>query len=163
VRPSAPLTSLRRPPWLAGSSLSAIKLEVANCDFKLLSSSRVNSKMKSCGNRFRLRRTCSLSRRVSTPYSEVKSASSNTFCSRSTKMRCVMVSSAMLGAGAESALATVFAVGAPLMRPPLLPTWQQAGRTGSPVVRCDWRSVRLVKTLFSAYLMTRISLLEITW
>ena len=48
----------RRPP----------QLDVAKCDFKLANSSALTSKMKSFGKRSGLRRTCSLRRRVSTPY-----------------------------------------------------------------------------------------------
>src|SRR5208337_346152 len=43
--------------------------------------------MKSSGNRFRFRLTCSLSLFVVTPYSFARSASSNTFCPRISRMR----------------------------------------------------------------------------
>lgn len=62
--------SFRRPPQL--------DLDVAKCDFKSANSDRVSRNAKSSGKRSLLRRTCSLSRRVVTPYSSAKSESSLT-------------------------------------------------------------------------------------
>ena len=55
-----------------------LPFEVAICDLKLLSSSRVSSNMKSSGKRSIFLLTCSLRRLVSTPYSIAKSVSSIT-------------------------------------------------------------------------------------
>jgi len=54
------------------------QLDVANCDIKLRTSSSETSKMKSAGNLCWFRRTCSLRRRVSTPYRAARSRSSST-------------------------------------------------------------------------------------
>ncbi len=65
---------LRLPPWL--------KLEVAICDFKFATSSHVMTKQNSSGNRSALRRTASVRRFGSTPYSKAKSELSTTRCLR---------------------------------------------------------------------------------
>lgn len=74
--------SLRRPPrpWF----------DVAICDIKSAYSADVSWNMKSAGKRSAFRRTCSLSRRVSTPYRLARSLSRSTFCPRRTTMRRVM-------------------------------------------------------------------------
>lgn len=59
--------------------------DVTNCDIPAISS-RVNSNMKSDGNRSRLRLTLWFSVRVSTPYNSAKSRSSITFSSRMRKI-----------------------------------------------------------------------------
>ena len=59
------------------------QLDVANCDIKFRTSSSETSKMKSAGNLCWFRRTCSLRRRVSTPYRAARSryASCDLACS----------------------------------------------------------------------------------
>ena len=54
--------------------------KVAICDLEIIASSLVSSNINSAGKRSILRRTCSLSRLVSTPYISAKSKSSITFC-----------------------------------------------------------------------------------